>query len=78
MANLNKKFENIEDLVQRDFNVDETVQLLKLNQQVFWSWGVEKVLNFKNKGLFLQVNGHHHKGWLFIVLAWMIHTVIIF
>jgi hypothetical protein len=70
MANLNKKFENIENLVQREFNVDETVQLLKLNQTVFWSWGVERLLNYQNKGLLLLVNGHHHKGWLLIVLAW--------
>lgn len=70
MANLNKRFENIEELVQREFNVDETLQLLKQNQNVFWSWGVEKVLRVKNKGLFLLVNGHHHKGWVFIVLAW--------
>lgn len=70
MANLNKRFENIEELVQREFNVDETVQLLKLNPNVFWSWGVEKTLNFKKKGLMLLVNGHHHKGWVLIVLAW--------
>lgn len=70
MANLNKKFENIEELIQREFNVDETLQLLQLNPNVFWSWGVEKVLRVKDKGLFLLVNGHHHKGWVFIVLAW--------
>lgn len=70
MANLNKKFDNIEELIQREFNVDETLQLLQLNQNIFWSWGVEKVLRVKNKGLFLLVNGHHHKGWVFIILAW--------
>lgn len=62
MKNLNKRFENIEELVQHEFNVDETLLFLKQNQQMFWSWGIEKVLNFKNKGLFLQVNEYHHKG----------------
>jgi len=70
MANLNKRFENIEELVQREFNVDETLLLLQQKPNVFWSWGVEKVLKVKDKGLFLMVNGHHHKGWVFIILAW--------
>ena len=70
MANLNNKFENIENLIQRDFNVAETVQLLQLNQPVYFSWGVERLLNYQNKGLLLLVNGHHHKGWLLIILAW--------
>jgi hypothetical protein len=70
MAKLNKNFDNLETLLQRDFEVSETVQLLQLNKTIYWSWGVESLLNFKNKGLLLKVNGHHHKGWLLIILAW--------
>ena len=72
MAKLNKIFENIDALLQREFNVSETVELLsKYNQPVYWSWGVEKLINYQNKGLLLLVNGHHHKGkWVLIILAW--------
>lgn len=70
MANLDKNFDNIESLCQRDFDTNETVQVIQHNIQVYWSWGVERLINYKNKGLLLLVNGHHHKGWLLIVLAW--------
>ncbi|RAK21627.1 hypothetical protein B0I03_10559 [Flavobacterium aquaticum] len=71
MANLNKKFDYLENLCQRDFDISETVAQLKLpNIQVYWSWGVERLVNFQNKGLLILVNGHHHKGWLFIRLSW--------
>lgn len=71
MAKLDKNFENIENLLQREFDVNETITLLsKFNKPVFWSWGVERLLNFKNKGLLMLVNGHHHKGWVLVILAW--------
>ena len=67
MANLNKNFEL---LVQREFDPQETHQLLKHNRTVYWSWGVEKVVNYYDKALILIVNGHHHKGLLLIRLSW--------
>ncbi len=71
MTKLNKKFDNIEDLLQREFDTSETIKLLIITNPSKWmSWGVERQINFKNKGLLLYVNGHHHKGWLLIVLAW--------
>jgi hypothetical protein len=70
MAKLNKNFENIENLLQREFDVNETVKVIQHNKSVYWSWGVERLLNFKNLGLLLLVNGHHHKGWVLIILAW--------
>ncbi|MEC4048781.1 hypothetical protein OX284_005010 [Flavobacterium sp. SUN046] len=71
MAKLNKKFDKIESLLQREFEVTETVELLtQYNKPVFWSWGCERLLNYNNKGLLLLVNGHHHKGWVLIILAW--------
>ncbi|MEW5675538.1 hypothetical protein ABGT15_04435 [Flavobacterium enshiense] len=71
MTKLNKKFENIESLLKRDFDINETVNQLKFpNINVFFSWGVERLINYQNKGLLMLVNGHHHKGWVLITLAW--------
>lgn len=68
MTKLNKNFET---LAQRDFDVKQTFELIsKYNRPVYWSWGVEKVVNYNDKGLILLVNGHHHKGLLFIRLSW--------
>lgn len=71
MTKLIKNFDTIETLCQREFDTNETVQLLsQYNKPVYWSWGVERLLNYLNKGLLMYVNGHHHKGWVLIVLAW--------
>lgn len=71
MANLNKNFENIQDLLQREFDVNETIALLmNYNTQIFMSWGVERMISISSKGLLMLVNGHHHKGWVLVVLAW--------
>ncbi|WNM18629.1 hypothetical protein [Flavobacterium capsici] len=59
-----------ESLVQREFNPAETLQVIQHNKPVYWSWGVEKLVNYYDKGLILIVNGHHHKGVLLITLAW--------
>lgn len=67
MTKLNKNFET---LSQREFNPSETLQVLKSPINIYWSWGVEKVVNYNDKGLILIVNGHHHKGLLFIRLSW--------
>ena len=61
---------NLNELTQREFNTNETLQLLKASGSVFWSWGVSKVINYNNEGLLIRVNGHHHNGWVFITLAW--------
>lgn len=59
-----------ETLVQREFNPAETLQVITHNKTVYWSWGVEKKVNYFDKGLILIVNGHHHKGVMIITLAW--------
>lgn len=70
MTNIVKN-EKYEKLVQRDFNPAETLKVLKSpNQQIYWSWGVERVVNYNNQGLILLVNGHHHRGVVFIRLSW--------
>ncbi|PZR20892.1 MAG: hypothetical protein DI539_09475 [Flavobacterium psychrophilum] len=70
MTNIVKN-QKYEELVQREFDPAETLKLLKhTNQQIYWSWGVEKVVNYNDLGLILLVNGHHHTGVVFIRLSW--------
>jgi hypothetical protein len=60
----------IQDLLKMEFNVRETLSVLKHNQSIFWSWGVSRLTNVMNKGLMFKVNGHHHKGYVLITLDW--------
>jgi hypothetical protein len=57
-------------LLEREFDLKETMQVLTYNQSIYWSWGVSKRLNINDKGLLLDVNGNHHKGSILITLAW--------
>lgn len=57
-------------LMEREFNVNETMKVLTHNSSIFWSWGVSKRLNINDKGLLLDVSGHHHKGSVLITLSW--------
>ena len=57
-------------LLEREFDVNETMKVLTYNQRTFWSWGVSKRMNVLNKGLLLRVNGRHHKGDVLITLGW--------
>jgi len=56
------------DFCKMEFNVLETIQLLKLNLNVFFSWGISSLVNFNNKGILLTVNSEYHKGYVFIIL----------
>ena len=69
-TNLNKKNEVYERLAQREFDLNETLQVLKSPIDIYWSWGVERLVNYYDKGLIMVVNGHHHQGVVYIVLAW--------
>ena len=55
---------------ERNFNTQETLMVLRHNRNIFWSWGVSKMVNLQNKGLILKVSGHHHKGWVLVTLGW--------
>jgi len=57
-------------LTKRDFNVKEIVDFFYSHGATYWSWGAEKLTNYMNKGLHFKVNGHHHKGYVFIALDW--------
>lgn len=60
-----------------EFNTNETLQVLKADRSIFWSWGVSKIINFYNKGLLLKVNGHHHKSYVFITYDYDFYNVYI-
>ncbi len=61
---------NLESFIERNFNVNETLQLLQSTGSVYFSWGVSKKINFNDGGLLLKVNGWHYKKWVFITLAY--------
>lgn len=58
------------ELLQREFDLNETLMVLKSPINIYWTWGVEKIYNVKNQGLILKVNGHHWKNFVLITLAW--------
>lgn len=63
--------DKIQRLFEREFNVSETLDLIqRTNIQVYWSWGVDNILQFEDKGLLIRTNGFHHTGYVLIVLAW--------
>ena len=62
--------EKLAELIQREFDPKQTIQLLRASGSIFWSWGVSKIRVVPNKALLLRVHGHHHNGWVLIVLAW--------
>ena len=63
------KNELYESLAQREFDLAETIRVIQHDRTIYWSWGVEKKVNYYDKALILIVNGHHHKGVLVITLA---------
>lgn len=65
-----KIFEVCFPLLERDFNLKETMEVLTYNRNIYFSWGVSKRQNLNDKGLLLNVNGHHHKGSVLITLGW--------
>ncbi|KAF2520056.1 hypothetical protein E0W68_02210 [Flavobacterium salilacus subsp. salilacus] len=70
MTNVIKIYPNLDTLCCRTFDVAETLMLLhQPTPSIFWSWGVELKLNYKNMGLLLKVNAHRHTGWLLISLS---------
>ena len=60
----------IDYLFEREFDTSQTLQVLTHNKPVYWSWGVSQLFNCNNKGLFMKVNGHHHKDYVLVTLSW--------
>jgi hypothetical protein len=75
MNNINEKI-NVQEIVKscRSLNVQELMQLLKMNITIFWSWGSHAytVDNKHDTRMFrMAVNGHHHKGHVYIFVNGM-------
>ena len=45
MANLINKNELYDSLTEREFNLKETLSVLQHNKSIYFSWGVEKLVN---------------------------------
>jgi hypothetical protein len=50
----------------RDLDVNGLVKFFYSHNGKFWSWGAHKFMNIKNRGLRFNVNGHHHKGHVYL------------
>ena len=62
-------FEKYEYLTCREFDINETIKLLMHpNPSVYWSWGVEKKIPYKD-ALLLYVNGYLFQGYLAITVS---------
>jgi hypothetical protein len=61
---------DIEKIVKkcREFNTNDILQFLRQHGSAFWSWGANGFTSFKDRALVFRVNGHHHKGRVYIVL----------
>jgi hypothetical protein len=70
MEQREKLNETVMNLLMDKFNVIETYTILRSNPSIYWSWGVEKLVNMKGRGLMMKVNSHHHNGWVLITLGW--------
>jgi hypothetical protein len=73
-------------IFERDFDVQQTLDLLNLTTFVFWSWGPEEITRVITKGysngklvdqtdrprgLAFTVNGRKFQGWVVITLDWL-------
>jgi len=63
-------FTTIDTKLEREFDVKETLSVLKSNMSIYWSWGVSQLFQHKSKTLMLKVNGYVHSGWVMITLGW--------
>jgi hypothetical protein len=50
----------------RDLDVNGLVKFFYGHGSKFWSWGSQNFVNVKNRGLQFKVNGHHHKGHVYL------------
>ena len=60
------------------FDQQETIRQLKWpNISVFWSWGSHAFRTVKNRALRFRVQGHHHKGHVYIAMSCDLYIVIL-
>jgi len=63
-------FAVLDSLVQREFEPQQTMDVLANEPMVVMSWGARKFAQYKNKALFFRVSGRLHRGIVCITLAW--------
>ncbi len=65
-----KKIFNLSETIKscRELNPNELLALLAANPSIFWSWGVSQKHYIAKKAMRLRVSGHHHKGYVYIVV----------
>lgn len=62
--------EKLKDYLQREFNFKETMLVLQTPINIYWCWGVEKLIGIDEVGLILKVNGYLWKHYVLISLHW--------
>ncbi len=65
----NKVFELVRSLGRREFDPQETMNVLTSNKTIWWSWGVA-FGKCSHKWIAFKVNGNHHKGYVCVDLGW--------
>jgi hypothetical protein len=55
---------------QREFDAQQTHQVVSNPRMVYWSWGVSKKEMHRGTCLMYKVNGRLHKGWIAVTLGW--------
>ena len=62
----------MESKIEREFNPQETLQVLTYNKPIWWSWGVRQksIKNFDNRCLVFRVKGQKFRGYVCIILGW--------
>ena len=68
-----KKIFELEKVIAscRHLDPNELLTLLTFDRNIFWSWGVSQKHYLNKKALRLRVSGHHHKGYVYIVVNGM-------
>jgi hypothetical protein len=69
---LSKLFNLLNDKFQREFNLNETLTILKHNKPIWWSWSVlpKSLTNFKDQCLLFKVQGQLFNGFVAVTLGW--------
>jgi hypothetical protein len=60
---------SIEELKQgRILDCKELLSFFQAHKSLFWSWGAHAFMKMTESCLRMKVNGHHHKGHVYIFL----------
>ena len=62
---------DIDQIGELEFDIQELHENLFCRPNpVVWSWGAEQFARYHDKVYRFKVNGHHHKGHVYITLDW--------